>query len=49
MFIEAMRRIQQLVTTPEIHATAVIRRKSKPNMVKLSFPFHVIGTASLSR
>ena len=35
--------------TPATPAMAVIRRKSKPNMESLSFPFPVTVTASLSR
>ena len=47
--IWAMKRILWQEITPATPVMAVIRRKSKPNMEKRSFPFPVIAMASLSR
>lgn len=44
-----MKRTLWPVITVVIHATAAIRRKSRPNMESPSFLFHVTVTASLSR
>ena len=49
MPIWVMKRIPWPAITVAIHAMAVIRRGYKPNMEKLSFPFHVTATAGLSR
>ena len=43
MPIWVMKRIPWPATTVAIHAMAVIRRKSRPNMEKPSFPYLVTG------
>ena len=47
--IWAMKRVPWPVITVAIHAMADIQRESGQNMEKLSFPFCVTATASLSR
>lgn len=49
MPIWVMKRILWQGTTLVIHVTVTIRRKSKLNMGKLSYLFHVTVTVSLNR
>jgi len=49
MPIWVMKRILRQETTLATPGMAVIRRKSKPNVENLSFPFRVTVTASLNR
>ena len=48
-FLSQFKTILRQETTLATPGMAVIRRKSKPNMENLSFPFRVTVTASLNR